>query len=67
MNTLINQLPTASYRLMSPMVVAGDQEARDVLTIPQGTLYTWRDGMDAIANHKTLTGETLTLFNTQAA
>jgi hypothetical protein len=65
MNNL-NQLPTASYRLMAPMVTQG-MEARDVLTIPQGTLYTWNDGMVAIASHKTLTGETLTLFNTQAA
>jgi hypothetical protein len=67
MNNLINQLPTASYRLMAPMVTQGQQEARDVLTIPQGTLYTWRDGMEAIASHKAVTGETLTLYNTQAA
>jgi hypothetical protein len=66
MNNL-NQLPTASYRLMAPMVTQGTQEARDVLTIPQGTLYTWREGQDAIASHKTMTGETLTLYNTQAA
>jgi hypothetical protein len=65
MNNL-NQLPACTYRLMAPMVTQG-MEARDVLTIPQGTLMTWRDGQDAIAIHKTLTGETLTLYNTQAA
>jgi hypothetical protein len=51
---------------MAPMVTQG-MEARDVLTIPQGTLYTWRDGQAAIARHKAVTGETLTLYNTQAA
>jgi hypothetical protein len=66
MNNLINQLPAATYRLMAPMVTQG-MEARDVLTIPQGTLYTWNDGMVAIASHKAVTGETLTLYNTQAA
>jgi hypothetical protein len=66
MNNL-NQLPACTYRLMAPMVTQGTQEARDVLTIPQGTLYTWRDGQEAIASHKAVTGETLTLYNTQAA
>jgi hypothetical protein len=66
MNNL-NQTPACTYRLMAPMVTQGQQEARDVLTIPQGTLYTWNDGMVAIASHKQNTGETLTLFNTQAA
>ncbi len=63
----INQLPTKSYRLMSPMVVDGTQEARDVLTLPEGKLMTWREGIEAIATHKLNTGETLTLYNTQAA
>jgi hypothetical protein len=66
MNNLINQLPSCTYRLMAPMVTQG-MEARDVLTIPQGTLYTWRDGQAALASHKAVTGETLTLYNTQAA
>jgi hypothetical protein len=66
MNNL-NQLPASTYRLMTPMVVAGDQEARDVLTLPTGDLMTWREGQDAIASHKAVTGETLTLYNTQAA
>jgi hypothetical protein len=65
MNNL-NQLPTASYRLLIPMFTQG-MEARDTLTLPTGDLMTWREGQEAIASHKTLTGETLTLFNTQAA
>jgi hypothetical protein len=65
MNNL-NQTPACTYRLMAPMVTQG-MEVRDVLTIPQGTLYTWREGQEAIASHKAVTGETLTLYNTQAA
>jgi hypothetical protein len=65
MNNL-NQTPASTYRLLIPMVTQG-QEARDTLTLPTGDLMTWREGQEAIANHKTLTGETLTLYNTCAA
>jgi hypothetical protein len=66
MNNL-NQTPASTYRLLIPMVTHGLQEARDTLTLPTGDLMTYREGQVAIANHKTLTGETLTLYNTQAA
>jgi len=62
----VNQLPTATYRLLTPMVVEGAQEARDVLTLPTGDLMTWREGQQAIAIHKRITGQTLTLYNTAA-
>jgi hypothetical protein len=66
MNNL-NQTPASTYRLLIPMVTQGQQEARDTLTLPTGDLMTWREGQQAIANHKQNTGETLTLYNTQAA
>jgi glucose/arabinose dehydrogenase len=66
MNNL-NQTPASTYRLLIPMVTQGLQEARDTLTLPTGELMTWREGQVAIASHKAVTGETLTLFNTQAA
>jgi hypothetical protein len=66
MNTLINQLPAATYQIMSPVEAHVTGEARAILTPPTGELMTYQAGM-ALVKASAALGVTVTLYNTQAA
>ena len=62
----LNHTPLKSYRLMAPLAVDRAGMASDILTVPTGELMTWREGQAAIEAHWKATGETVTLYNTEA-